>query len=159
MKYIGFFYLADAVQISIDMGDVPVKVTKDIYPELATKYHTKDKTVELNIRTVRTFCWQHLRKQLEEAAGFPLESQPTNSEFIDIMTYYIKGILEKKAREEAERETTASVRTLPDKSMSRLPLSDLTGVAEALEKADMWGRKEIPAGLSEKKKGFHMSEK
>ena len=59
-KYKGYFFVAEAVKISMGYQYKPLRITKDIYPCLARKYRSK----------------------------------PTNSEFIDMLAYYLREIEE-----------------------------------------------------------------
>ena len=34
-KYKGYYYVAEAVMMSMELQDYPIKITKDIYPHLA----------------------------------------------------------------------------------------------------------------------------
>lgn len=88
-KYKGYFFLADAIQLAMGSLDQPIKITKDIYPELAKKYKTTSMNIEHNIRTVINICWETNRNGMGEIAGYPLTYKPTNSEFIDMAAYYL----------------------------------------------------------------------
>ena len=79
-KYKGYYYVEDA----------PVKVTKDIYPVIARKYKSTPSNVEHNIRTLVNLCWMNHKDTLEEMAGCTMADKPTNSEFIDILVYYLR---------------------------------------------------------------------
>ena len=37
-KYKGYYYVAEAVMMSMELQDYPIKITKDIYPYLAKKF-------------------------------------------------------------------------------------------------------------------------
>lgn len=49
---------------------------------------------EHDIRTMVNVCWEGNKKLLDEIAGYPLEYKPTNSEFIDMLAYYLREIEE-----------------------------------------------------------------
>ena len=83
-KYKGYYYVVDAVEMAQKICERPVKVTKDIYPVIARKY------VEHNIRTLVNLCWMNHKDTLEEMAGCTMADKPTNSEFIDILVYYLR---------------------------------------------------------------------
>ena len=68
----------------------PVRVTKDIYPVIARKYKSTPSNVEHNIRTLVNLCWMNHKDTLEEMAGCTMADKPTNSEFIDILVYYLR---------------------------------------------------------------------
>lgn len=89
-KYRGYYFVAEAIAISMESGDTPIMITKDIYPPIASKYKSTAKSVERAIRTVVELCWLNHRETMEEIAGYELDYKPTNSEFVDFMAYYIK---------------------------------------------------------------------
>ena len=81
-KYKGYYYVVDAVEMAQKIYERPVKVTKDIYPVIARKYKSTPSNVEHNIRTLVNLCWMNHKDTLED--------KPTNSEFIDILVYYLR---------------------------------------------------------------------
>lgn len=93
-KYKGYFFVAEAVEISMRHQHKPLRITKDIYPCLATKYNSTSTNVEHDIRTLVNVCWEGNRKLLDEIAGYSLEYKPTNSEFIDMLAYYLRNMEE-----------------------------------------------------------------
>ena len=44
----------------------------------------------------RPICWENHRERLEEIAGYPLEYRPTNSEFVDMIAFYLGDEKESK---------------------------------------------------------------
>ena len=88
-KYKGYFFVADAIHLAMNFQDKPILITKDIYPYLARKYKTTTMNIEHNIRTVINVCWETNRKGMDEIACYPLNYKPTNSEFIDMVAYYL----------------------------------------------------------------------
>ena len=88
-NYKGYFYISDAIQLAMISQERPIKITKDIYPYLASKYKTTTLNIEHNIRTVINVCWQTNRTGMMEIAGYPLSCKPTNSDFIDMIAYYL----------------------------------------------------------------------
>lgn len=93
-KYKGYFFVAEAVKISMGDQYKPLRITKDIYPCLARKYRSTPTNIEHDIRTMVNVCWEGNKKLLDEIAGYPLEYKPTNSEFIDMLAYYLREIEE-----------------------------------------------------------------
>ena len=89
-KYKGYYYVVDAVEMAQKIYERPVKVTKDIYPVIARKYKSTPSNVEHNIRTLVNLCWMNHKDTLEEMAGCTMADKPTNSEFIDILVYYLR---------------------------------------------------------------------
>ena len=45
--------------------------------------------VEHDIRTVINVCWTANKSYLDSIAGYPLVYKPTNSEFVDMLAYYL----------------------------------------------------------------------
>ena len=91
-KYKGYYYVAEAVRMFMEIQDHPIKITKDIYPSLAKQFKSTSVNVEHDIRTVIKVCWELNKEAMEEIAGYPLRYKPTNSEFIDMMAYYLAQI-------------------------------------------------------------------
>ena len=90
-KYKGYDQIIDALEQKQKCGLGYCKVTKDVYPRVARMHHTKPWNVEQNIRTVVRYCWDNSRAQLNRMAGRKLMMMPTNAEFLDILTWYVKG--------------------------------------------------------------------
>ena len=88
-KYKGYYFLVEAVNMVMEQKDDQIRVTKDIYPELARKFKATPSNIEHDIRTVVNVCWKMNKSGLDEIAGYPLKFKPTNSEFIDMITYYL----------------------------------------------------------------------
>ncbi len=86
-KYKGYYYVVDAVEMAQKIYERPVKVTKDIYPVIARKYKSTPSNVEHNIRTLVNLCWMNHKDKM---AGCTMADKPTNSEFIDILVYYLR---------------------------------------------------------------------
>ena len=78
-KYKGYYFVAEAVKISMESQEHPIKITKDIYPSLARKFRS----------TIINVCWMANREMMSEIAGYTLNYRPTNSEFIDMLAYYL----------------------------------------------------------------------
>lgn len=93
-KYKGYFFVAEAVKISMRHQYKPMHITKDIYPCLATKYKSTPTNIEHDIRTLINVCWEGNKSFLDEIAGYPLEYKPTNSQFIDMLAYYLREMEE-----------------------------------------------------------------
>lgn len=96
-KYKGYYYVAEAVRICMELQEEPVRITKDIYPLLAKKFMSTPMNIEHDIRTVVNVCWNGNKGFLDCIAGYPLIYKPTNSEFIDMLAYYL---LEKEDHQE-----------------------------------------------------------
>lgn len=88
-KYKGYYFVAEAIHMTMEFQERPMKITKDIYPRLAKKFKSKPSNIEHDIRTIVNVCWENHRERLEQIAGYPLEYRPTNSEFIDMIAFYL----------------------------------------------------------------------
>ncbi|MDO5136715.1 MAG: sporulation initiation factor Spo0A C-terminal domain-containing protein [Eubacteriales bacterium] len=88
-KYKGYHFVAEAVKMTMNISEEPMKITKDIYPPLAKKFNSTPMNVEHNIRTVVNVCWLNNKERMEEIAGCSLYDRPTNSEFVDMLAYYL----------------------------------------------------------------------
>lgn len=85
-NYLGAHYLAYAELLVLEDPDRLTMVTKWLYPEIASRYHTSWKAVERNIRTVIALCWDRDRgKRLEQALGFRLEKRPSPTGMIQML--------------------------------------------------------------------------
>ena len=51
-KYKGYYFVAEAVKLSMGFAEKPGLITKDVYPCLARKFKSTPVNVELDIRTV-----------------------------------------------------------------------------------------------------------
>ena len=93
-KYKGYYFVAEAIRMTMEFQERPMKITKDIYPCLATKYKSTPTNIEHDIRTLINVCWEGNKSFLDEIAGYPLEYKPTNSQFIDMLAYYLREMVE-----------------------------------------------------------------
>ena len=91
-KLKGVAYLRDAIASDFREPDRTSYITKDLYPELAKRHGTKASRVERAIRHAIKVCWQDGDRQLlDQIAGFHLEKRPTNSQFIDLVSFYFRS--------------------------------------------------------------------
>ena len=77
-KYKGYYFLAEAVKMCMEMQENPIRITKEIYPRLAKKYKAKPMNIEHDIRTIINVCWTTNRKAMDDIAGYALSYKPTN---------------------------------------------------------------------------------
>ena len=80
-NYQGYRYLLYALSLCLQNEDYLLSVSKLLYPEIAHTYQTSASSVERNLRTVVSVCWER---------GNRLSSKPTIGEFLDILTEYLK---------------------------------------------------------------------
>ena len=89
--YRGYKYLCHAVFLCLQDEDYLLGVSKSLYPKIAAAYQATYCSVERDLRTVISVCWERGNRQLLDfIALYPLESKPTTGEFIDILTGYVK---------------------------------------------------------------------
>ena len=86
----GHRYLCSAVNIysSLMQTNSRIKITKDIYPDVARQYGTTSQCVERSIRHAVGICLKLINKMfgftINEAKG-----KPTNGEFIATISYWL----------------------------------------------------------------------
>lgn len=86
-KYKGYLLIIEAIILYLEKDYT--KITKDIYPVLAQKYHMSYTSVERDIRTVVETCWKNDRRAVQDIIGYGIIKCPTNSEFIEAIAYFI----------------------------------------------------------------------
>ena len=88
-NYIGYYYAAHAVLLSMHQPRRLVQVTKWIYPAVAKHYETTAYAVERNIRTVVNMVWQNHREVFESVFEMRLKNKPGNAQFLAIITSHM----------------------------------------------------------------------
>lgn len=88
--YRGYKAAVIAVTLALENEDRLNSVTKDIYTETAKRIGTSTSAVEKNLRTVIKRAWSVNAADIERMAGYPLDSAPSVSEFLDIVFNYIQ---------------------------------------------------------------------
>ena len=89
-KYHGFRLTVMAIELVLDNEDRLEAVTKEIYWEIANLCGCNRNSVERNIRTVVQRVWRINPSLLIQMAGYPMDSPPTVSEFIEVVSNYIR---------------------------------------------------------------------
>ena len=87
--YKGFKHTAYAIYLAVQDESCLEAVTKEIYMETASHFNCEWTSVERNIRTAVARAWRVNRSLLSKMAGYPLDTEPTASEFIEIIASYI----------------------------------------------------------------------
>lgn len=86
----GYEYLRDGVYMIYNKPDMTHSITKEVYPELATRYETTSSRIERAIRHAIEVSWARGDyKLMEKYFGNSIDfdkSKPTNSEFIVTIT-------------------------------------------------------------------------
>ena len=82
----GYQYLREAIMMVIKDTDVINQITKQLYPEIADKYHTTPSRVERAIRHAIEVAWGRGQSDtVDNIFGYTISAakgKPTNSEFI-----------------------------------------------------------------------------
>ena len=82
----GYQYLREAIMMVVNDIDVINQITKQLYPEIANKYHTTPSRVERAIRHAIEVAWARGQiDTVESIFGYTVSNskgKPTNSEFI-----------------------------------------------------------------------------
>lgn len=82
----GYQYLREAIMMVVNDIDVINQITKQLYPEIASKYHTTPSRVERAIRHAIEVAWARGQiDTVESIFGYTVSTskgKPTNSEFI-----------------------------------------------------------------------------
>ena len=82
----GYQYLREAIMMVVNDIDVINQITKQLYPEIAAKYHTTPSRVERAIRHAIEVAWGRGQVDtVESIFGYTVSNskgKPTNSEFI-----------------------------------------------------------------------------
>lgn len=88
----GLYYLVYAVTLTLSTEEKTDHITKDLYPRVATAFHTTPPRVERDMRFAIRTCWDHdtCKAALSKMAGCTLSKRPSNSEFIDIVAFYLR---------------------------------------------------------------------
>lgn len=87
--YRGYHYLYRAVILALSNEEYLLSITKKMYLDISSYYHTPVSNVERNLRTVITICWERGNKEfLSQIASYPLGFKPSAGEFIDILVAY-----------------------------------------------------------------------
>ena len=82
----GYQYLREAIMMVVNDIDIINQITKQLYPEIAQKYHTTPSRVERAIRHAIEVAWgRGEQNTVESIFGYTVnvaKGKPTNSEFI-----------------------------------------------------------------------------
>ena len=82
----GYQYLREAIMMVVNNIDIINQITKQLYPDIAVKYHTTPSRVERAIRHAIEVAWGRGQTEtVENIFGYTVSAvkgKPTNSEFI-----------------------------------------------------------------------------
>lgn len=89
--YSGYNYLAYAITLTIENQNYLRKVTKNLYVVIGEKYGVTSQCVESAMRTLITSYWNlYGDRILSRILGYPLYDKPTASEFVSILSDYLR---------------------------------------------------------------------
>lgn len=89
--YRGYRYLISALSLCLEDEDYLLGISKILYPQIAQTYQTSASSVERDLRTVITVCWERGNRQLlQQLSPCPLAVKPTTGEFLDILTNHLR---------------------------------------------------------------------
>lgn len=87
----GMHFLIHAIHTAVIDPTTPGRITKSIYIDTATHFSIDHRCVEHSMRTAIKISWERGgRQELDRIAGYHLVKRPTNSQFIDIVSAYIR---------------------------------------------------------------------
>ena len=82
----GYQYLREAIMMVVNNIDIINQITKQLYPDIAAKYHTTPSRVERAIRHAIEVAWtRNQTETVDNIFGYTISAakgKPTNSEFI-----------------------------------------------------------------------------
>lgn len=87
--YLGHNITVHAIQIILCDKDSLLCVKNGIYGPIAAQHQCDWRCIERNIRTVIRRAWMLNRPFLEHMALYPLDHEPTVTEFLDIFAAYV----------------------------------------------------------------------
>lgn len=88
-NYTGFRYTVHALLLSLEQDERLTHVSKYLYPDIASHYHTTYMAVERDIRTLIAVMWKRNPQLMHELAGHELKQKPTVSQFLSILTVHL----------------------------------------------------------------------
>lgn len=86
----GYYLIPEAIEIARNNYERCLKITKDVYPVLAQRHGVPYERIERNIRYAIQKCWENNRAFMEEIAGEELSTYPSNSDFLDMVVYWLR---------------------------------------------------------------------
>ena len=87
----GMWYLLYAIKRTVKDPLYIRYITKSVYVDAAKFYRSTPSRVERAMRFAIRTCWcSDGKKEFEQMTGYHLPKCPTNSEFIDLVAFYIR---------------------------------------------------------------------
>lgn len=89
--YVGYHYIVYGISRACENHDLLTYISKGLYVEMASQYHTSVECVERNLRTVIQTIWSYGdRRLLYEVFGYELKDRPCGSKFIKALLNYVQ---------------------------------------------------------------------
>ena len=87
----GMHFLIHAIHTAVIDPTTPGRITKSIYIDTAAHFGVAPRCIERSMRTAIKISWERGgRQELDRIAGYHLIKRPTNSQFIDLVSAYIR---------------------------------------------------------------------
>ena len=86
-----YFYMAEALRLSLREPDRLLLVTKHVYPDVARCFDTNWKCVERGLRRATNVAWNTAPEKLSELAHRHLTEKPSVSELLSLLTSYLRA--------------------------------------------------------------------
>ena len=87
--YLGHNIIVHAIQLILRDKDSLLCVRNGIYIPVAIQHQCDWRAIERNIRTVIHRAWILNRPMMEHMARYPLDHEPSVTEFLDIFSEYV----------------------------------------------------------------------
>lgn len=88
-RYIGFYYLVYALELTVREPERLCLVTKWLYPDVAKQFGADWRAVERAMRLAVTVSWRHRSEELKRITNFVIIERPCVSCFLSILTDYL----------------------------------------------------------------------
>ncbi|MDD6049957.1 MAG: sporulation initiation factor Spo0A C-terminal domain-containing protein [Clostridiales bacterium] len=88
-QYLGYHVTIQAVEMVLEDENRLLCIKQGVFVPLAEEQQCDWRTVERNIRTIIHRAWTVNRPYLSELAGYPLQQEPTVTEFVEILSAHL----------------------------------------------------------------------
>lgn len=88
-QYLGYNITIKAVRMVLIDENRLLCIKQGVFIPLSEQQHCDWRTIERNIRTVIHRAWHVNRPYLSELAGYPMNQEPTVTEFLEILSAHI----------------------------------------------------------------------
>lgn len=88
-KYNGYWFILTALEVMEGSKGERLRITKDIYPEVARRHSTSVSNVDRGIRTAISVCWEDgCFSRMDKL--FPSDRRPSNYDFLSTVSAYLQ---------------------------------------------------------------------